>query len=145
MSVRPVGSSEADQLLALCRAFVYDLGRGRGGLRFIVDVCELFNCDAASLPGRLAEQAQRGLTHSDEALLSVAFVFDGVGFIYVASGVRQQGRGRSLFHALRAAQGSFELWTKPGDRVAKSCGESVGLKARKLVMSEQQGEDDGES
>lgn len=144
MNTRPVGPDEAEQLRRLVRKFRLDLGRGRGGQRFIVDLCDLFNCDADALEGRITDAALAGIACDEENLGTVAFLYRGIGFIYVTPALRLQGRGRTLFHALRAGYGSFEMWTKPGDRTAKSFGESVGLKARKLTMSEQQGEDGAE-
>ena len=104
---------------------------------------------------RPANSADRALLHDHVALglaeLVSGLVTDGglgvanngLALIYVHPNFRRQRIGTSIYAALQE-QGPVELWAKPGDRTAKSFAESLGLKARLLVMSAEQDPNDEE-
>lgn len=144
MSIRRATESDHSTLLELCGALLSEIGVGRGGHELRVDLGELFHCESESLPGRLAEIAASGWVAESGDSFGIGFWFRGVGLIYVAPEMRQKGIGRALYSAIRTEHSAIDFWVRPGDREAKSFGEALGLKARKLVMNESQGADDEE-
>jgi len=144
MSIRQSNDADRDRLLDLCNSFLVELCVGRGGRELRSDLSELFECESESLASRLAAEAQSGWIAYDATILGFGFWFRGVGLIYVTPEGRQQGSGRGLYNAIRTEHTGIDFWVRPGDRAAKSFGEALGLKARKLVMSVSQGADDEE-
>jgi GNAT superfamily N-acetyltransferase len=144
MSIQPANGADHDALQQLCNSFVGELCVGRGGRELRGDLSELFECESESLASRLAAEAQSGWIAHDATILGFGFWFRGVGLIYVTPEGRQQGTGRGLYNAIRTEHAVIDFWVRPGDRAAKSFGEALGLKARKLVMNESQGADDEE-
>jgi len=132
--------ADRESLLALTAAFLDELCVGRGGRELRGDLSALFHCESEALAARLAAEAHSGWVARDTKVAGFGFWFDGVGLIYVTPDSRQQGTGRGLFKAIRAEHTVIDFWVRPGDRGAKSFGEALGLKARKLVMNESQGE-----
>jgi GNAT superfamily N-acetyltransferase len=136
--------ADRESLLALTAAFLEELCVGRGGRELRGDLSSLFHCESEALAARLAAEAQSGWVARDTKVAGFGFWFDGVGLIYVTPDSRQQGTGRGLYKAIRAEHTVIDFWVRPGDRGAKSFGEALGLKARKLVMNESQGAGDAE-
>jgi len=132
--------ADRESLLALTAAFLDELCVGRGGRELRGDLSRLFHCESEALAARLATEAHSGWVARDTKVAGFGFWFDGVGLIYVTPDSRQQGTGRGLYKAIRAEHTVIDFWVRPGDRGAKSFGEALGLKARKLVMNESQGE-----
>jgi len=144
MSIKPARDADHDRLQQLCNSFLSELCIGRGGRELRGDLSQLFECESESLASRLAAEAQSGWIAHDSTVLGFGFWFRGLGLIYVTPEGRQQGTGRGLYNAIRTEHTVIDFWVRPGDRGAKSFGEALGLKARKLVMNESQGADDGE-
>jgi GNAT superfamily N-acetyltransferase len=142
MSVRPATEFDQSTLLQLCGALLEELCVGRGGKELRGDLSELFGCESAVLPTRMADVATTGWVSESVDTHGIGFWFSGVGLIYVVPGSRQRGFGRALYNAIRTDHAVIDFWVRPGDRAAKSFGEALGLKARKLVMNESQAEDD---
>ncbi|MEI8148507.1 MAG: hypothetical protein WCG62_05455 [Actinomycetes bacterium] len=142
MSVRRAEKRDHAELLDLCDALVTEVCVGRGGHELRGDLGELFNCESEALPSRLAEIASTGWISESGESLGIGFWFRGVGLIYVSPEIRQRGVGRALYNVIRTNHAVIDFWVRPGDRAAKSFGEALGLKARKLVMNESQVADD---
>jgi GNAT superfamily N-acetyltransferase len=144
MIVRRSTDEDHDTLLEFTTAFLNEICVGRGGRELRGDLSDLFHCESEALASRLAAEAQSGWVAHDVTVKGFGFWFDGVGLIFVTPECRQQGTGRALYKAIRTEHTVIDFWVRPGDRGAKSFGEALGLKARKLVMNESQGADDAE-
>ncbi len=138
MSIQRAAGANHDALRQLCESLLDEICVGRGGRELRGDLGELFECESESLGARLALEAQSGWIANETQISGLGFWFKGVGLIYVAPGSRQHGTGRALYNAIRTEHSVFDFWVRPGDRAAKSFGEALGLKARKLVMNESQ-------
>ena len=67
--------------------------------------------------------------------VSLAVLEDGiVKILYVTSGHRRCGVGRSTLAELMRQAEPVDAWALPGDRASKSLYESVGWRARLLTM-----------
>jgi GNAT superfamily N-acetyltransferase len=144
MSIRKAAETDQVALQSLTRALLDEICVGRGGRELRVDLSELFDCESESLYARLAEAATSGWVIVADALVGFGMWFNGVGLIYVSPESRQQGFGRGLYRAIQTEHSIIDFWVRPGDRAAKSFGEALGLKARKLIMNDSQGADDEE-
>lgn len=144
MSIQRAREADHEVLVVLCHDFLNELCVARGGRELHGDLSELFRCESDSLASRLAEEAVSGWVAHGSTVTGFGFWFGGVGLIYVAPGDRQQNLGRGLYNAIKTEHTVIDFWVRPGDRAAKSFGEALGLKARKLVMNESQDADDGE-
>jgi GNAT superfamily N-acetyltransferase len=138
MNIQRSAGANHNALLQLCESFLSEICVGRGGRELRKDLSELFECESGALEARLAIEAQRGWIADATQVLGFGFWFKGVGLIYVAPESRQHGTGRALYNAIRGEHTEIDFWVRPGDRAAKSFGEALGLKARKLVMNESQ-------
>lgn len=108
-----------------------ELAEGRGGPQYLEDLACFLNVAVSDLAASLTSEVMSGGIAVDGA---IAVAIDGLALIYVDPDHRRSKLGSSLYHALRD-DAEVEMWTKPGDRTAKSFAESLGLKARLLVMS----------
>ena len=115
-----------------------ELISGRGGLNYLSDLAKCLGTNADALEGAIVD-----LVISQGFVVDGGFgvVKDGLALIYVHPNFRRQHIGTSIYVAL-AERGPIELWAKPGDRTAKSFAESLGLKARLLIMSAEQDPND---
>ena len=141
MTVRQAHAGDTAVLRELSTALIDEISTGRGGFNLRQDICRHLNCDDTSLPSRMAEIASSGWVFDDGFVQGFSAWSDGVGVVYVAPASRQSGVGRHLYAAMATAHQTIDLWVRPGDRGAKSFGEALGLKARKLVMNEPLGGD----
>lgn len=127
---RPTQSEKA-QIEDLVIAGLHELAQGRGGRLYRADLAAFLGIAEADLVDTLVSDIMNEGLITDNA---VAVALDGLALIYVAPHSRRASRGTALYRAL-VEDGDVELWAKPGDRAAKSFAESLGLKARLLVMS----------
>ena len=114
-----------------------EVAKGRGGGRLIQDVATRFGLSGPDLVAYLADVIT---THGAVTDHGCAGVIDGLVFIYVKPDQRRRGHGSDLYQQVAAGQ-LVDLYARPGDRVVKSFGESLGLKARLLIMSADSNED----
>ena len=136
MTIRQAQSEDRAELLRLSESLIGEISNGRGGVDLRRDLCTHLSCDDASLAARLAAAALTGWVAENERICGFSAWLDGVGVVYVEPAQRQTGMGRHLYAAMATTHHSIDLWVRPGDRAAKSFGEAVGLKARKLIMNE---------
>lgn len=136
MTIRRAHAEDLAVLRSLSAALIEELSSGRGGFNLRQDICNHLECDDTSLTSRLAEIASAGWVSDDGEIRGFSAWINGVGVVYVLPSARQSGVGRHLYGALASVHQAIDLWVRPGDRAAKSFGEALGLKARKLVMNE---------
>ena len=117
----------------LVRAALEEIRGQRGGLAFLDDLAKLFGCTVEQFEENFC-QALNDYGHADDT--SFALVFAQRAFIFVEATSRRQGRGTTLFAALRDSHPGCHMPVLPGNRAWKSFAESAGYKARLIVMSE---------
>ena len=117
-----------------------ELVSGRGGLNYASDLAGFLGTNVDALEGAIVESV---IDHGLVTDGGFGVATKGLALIYVYPNFRRQRIGTSIYAALQE-QGPIELWAKPGDRTAKSFAESLGLKARLLVMSAEQDPNDEE-
>lgn len=116
-----------------------ELSLGRGGRSYLADLAAYLDVQDSILASTLVDEILNKGFVADQA---VAVAIDGLALIYVSPEARRASLGTALFEAL-ARDEAVEMWAKPGDRAAKSFAESLGLKARLLVMSAEPETNDG--
>ena len=136
--MRPAQESDRANLLELTQAALAEAGRGRGGSKYISDLAGRLGVTSPELASSIVSAVVTTGTIDDDAF---AVVTEGLALIYVATAKRRSGIGTALFRHI--ASETTELWAKPGDRAAKSFAESLGLKARLLIMSAESHQSDG--
>ena len=130
-------SQKVAELVERCFA---EIAGGRGGRQLMQDLAVRFGLSGPDLVSYFAEAiTSNGVVNE----YGCAGVLDGLVFIYVVPEQRRRGHGSTMYQRVAAGRGA-DLLARPGDRGVKSFGESLGLKARLLVMSEDVSEDAAE-
>jgi GNAT superfamily N-acetyltransferase len=138
--MRRPGTSDQALVHDLVFAGLRELAIGRGGRLYLDDLANYLGVTDADLVDTVTSEVMSQGFLTDDA---VAVAIDGLALIYVDPAKRRQRTGTALYRALWE-DGNVELWTKPGDRTAKSFAESLGLKARLLIMSAEQSPNDAQ-
>jgi GNAT superfamily N-acetyltransferase len=122
---------DAEILRTVVADALKETGQGRGGQKYLTDLSRRVSSAPADLVEVLVDEIVRSGYVSGN---SFGVATSGLALIYVEPSERRRGIGSALYRTINA-EGSLELWAKPGDRTAKSFAEALGLKARLLVMS----------
>jgi GNAT superfamily N-acetyltransferase len=131
---------DSQAVATLVDACIAEIAQGRGGRRLVHDIAARFGLSGPDLVTSMAEEISTSGVVTAEGC---AGVLDGLVFIYVKPEHRRKGHGSALYARVAAGR-NVDLFARPGDRAVKSFGESLGLKARLLIMSAESSEDDGE-
>jgi len=138
--MRPATVSDRNALEELVALGLTELASGRGGSAYVADLAHHLQTVEEDLANVVVDSI---IDHGIVAEHGFGVANIGLALIFVHPNSRRRRIGSSLYEALRAS-GSIEVWAKPGDRTAKSFAESLGLKARLLIMSAEQGPSDAE-
>ena len=136
--MRPANSADRALLHDHVTLGLAELVSGRGGLNYASDLAGFLGTNVDALESAIVESV---IGHGLVTDGGFGVATNGLALIYVHPNFRRQRIGTSIYAALQE-QGPIELWAKPGDRTAKSFAESLGLKARLLVMSAEQDPND---
>jgi len=129
--MRRADASDRSQLERLVSIGLVELEQGRGGLAYVQDLTEHLGVVREDLAEALVNATIDGGIVAETGF---GVVVDKLALIYVSPHARRTRVGTAIYKDL-LTQGPIELWAKPGDRTAKSFAESLGLKARLLIMS----------
>lgn len=135
--MRRATSADRRLLESLVGVGLTELASGRGGRAYVDDLSRRLAASENLTDAIVEAVIHHGVVHGQ----AFGVVVEGLALLYVSPDVRRTRIGTAIYELL-VAEGPVELWAKPGDRATKSFAESLGLKARLLIMS---GENSDES